>query len=836
MRLFRSFQAFTLEKSISWDGLDENGNPASDGAYTAAMWILAGSNQRTDLEIDDFVVDTQAPAVSVTDPDPSIFSPNDDDSLDELTIVQSNGSVEDLWTGSFTDQSGRAVKTYSWTNDSPDTIVWDGTDDGGTLLDDGTYSYSLVSTDRAGNAFSYSISNIELNTVGTPLTIEMDNEYFSPNNDGVQDSVEISLDQDVDEDIVSWKVAVNDSSGVTVRTFGDTGDPPEQIVFDGMNDAGSAAAQGEYRIIYSLKYRNGNNPGASAQVVIDTTPPVISADIDNPYFSPNGDGIRDTVSVRYDANEVVTWEGEMTDRSGRVLASTTSAQTTTALVWDGTDLQGNAAGEGTYYIQADFADRAGNTFSSPRGSLVIDLTPPTVTFALDKDYFSPDRDGIKDTVTASFTSSEPVRGQLSIKDAAGRDMGTLGGLGRAVQPIEGSYQYVWNGVTGSGLYIPDGTYSVGSVYEDLAGNRTRLADKSLTVDTRTVRVTLDTPKGFSPNGDGKVDNLIVEVDALFYDSVESWKAEYVDATGSLMNVQEGTDTLPTTLSWNGGMRYAADVTASEGRYSVELEVTYLKGNTVSVSSTPFFVDVTPPAVSLQATADPFAKANGESMEGDLYITMRIEDAHEVADWSLDVLSPSKDIVRSFTGTGDLEDQVVWKGERERVSRVPVSEQVILRVTVADAVGNETVFEQPVPLDLLVVRRDGKLYLLVPNVIFGAYKHALDSRGAAMFQRNMASIERVKEIFDKYTAYDLMLEGHALNIYRGDAAREADEEEILVPLTERRANTVRDALINEGMDPDRIDISWYGGTQPIVNVFDLNNRWKNRRVEFIMIEK
>ena len=224
------------------------------------------------------------------------------------------------------------------------------------------------------------------------------------------------------------------------------------------------------------------------------------------------------------------------------------------------------------------------------------------------------------------------------------------------------------------------------------------------------------------------------------------------------------------------------------------------------------------------------------MAGDLYVTLQIEDAHDVSDWSLDIVSPDDEIVRSFTGTGDLEDQVVWKTDRERVTQIPIADLVTLRVKVIDEVGNTAEFEQPVPLDLLVVYRDGKFYLLVPNVIFGAYKYELDSKSPEMLVGNIASIKRVKRIFDKYTGFNLILEGHALNIYRGDAEKAAAEEEVLVPLTENRAATVKQELVRQGMAADRITAEWFGGTKPIVDVHDKEVRWKNRRVEFIMIEK
>ena len=835
LRIFRAYQAFTLTRSETWDGKDSDGNVVPDGTYTIAMWIIAGSDQRTDLDLDNFVIDTEAPTLTISDPVPLIFSPeNKDGNLDTLTIAQSGGTDEDLWEGSFLNESGTAIMNYEWSNGSPQDIIWDGLDDSGLLLANGLYSYQLSSTDRAGNSFSYSISGIELDNTPTPIDISLDNGFISPNNDGVKDVVAIDLSQEIDKDIVEWKVLVDNGDGVISRTYGGTTAPPQvPVVFDGMDDAAQPLDDGLYAVSYELKYRNGNNPVVSQEFVIDTLDPVITATVTSNLISPNGDGRSDETEISFVSNENVTWSGEISDPSGSTLLSKSLELITTPIVWPGTDLQDGALEDGGYSMEAVFTDWAGNT-STLQSEITVDLTPPEVTFGIDRDYFSPDGDGIKETIRASFTTSEPVRGELTIKDSSKRDAGTFGGLGRAVQPVSADFDYIFKGIAGSGVYLPDDKYSVENVFEDLAGNRMFIPALSFTIDTRKVAVSINAPTGFSPNGDNKQDELSIGISSLFYDTVESWKLSYIDALGDVMYVEEGTDTLPQNRIWDGGMQFAPDITASEGLYSAALSVEFKKGDIVEAISGSFFVDVTPPAISLQAAADPFAKAGEKDMEGDLFITLQIEDAHEVSDWALDVLSAENEIIRSFAGTGDLEGNVVWPDEQ--MARVPISEKVMLRISVVDEVGNESTFEQAVPLDLLIVKRDGKMYLLVPNVIFGAYQYALDSRSPEMLQRNLESIDRVKKIFDKYTRYDLVLEGHALNIYRGNEDREAAEEEILVPLTQNRAATVRDALAEDGMNEDRIRTEWFGGTQPIVDVMDREIRWKNRRVEFIMEER
>jgi outer membrane protein OmpA-like peptidoglycan-associated protein len=46
--------------------------------------------------------------------------------------------------------------------------------------------------------------------------------------------------------------------------------------------------------------------------------------------------------------------------------------------------------------------------------------------------------------------------------------------------------------------------------------------------------------------------------------------------------------------------------------------------------------------------------------------------------------------------------------------------------------------------------------------------------------------------------------------------------------------VKAALVERGMSDDRISTLGRGGRDPVVPHTDLENRWKNRRVEFILI--
>ncbi|MCI1209651.1 MAG: OmpA family protein, partial [Treponema sp.] len=80
---------------------------------------------------------------------------------------------------------------------------------------------------------------------------------------------------------------------------------------------------------------------------------------------------------------------------------------------------------------------------------------------------------------------------------------------------------------------------------------------------------------------------------------------------------------------------------------------------------------------------------------------------------------------------------------------------------------------------------------------------------------------------------------------GHANRTTDNEEeetvenqrlwgpALIPLSQNRADYVRDCLVNHGVSFGRLTTKGMGGTQPVADWKDKDNNWKNRRVEFIL---
>ena len=720
-QIFRGFDEFNLEKEITWDGTDPDGNLVADGVYGVTVWVKDGSNQITEVPVDDFVVDTKKPSVSIKKPDSLLFSPNNDGNGDVFIVLQADGTVEKEWKGVFKDSSGKVVKTFEWNDEAPGDVLWDGTDDNGGMLSDGKYSYEIQTTDLAGNkSDKYSITNIIVDGMSPEFTLEAVSPAFSPNSDGVKDELEITPVYALPENIVKWSWSLANNSGVVLQKKGSAADGlPETVVLTGLNDSGLPLYPGSYLFSMSVEYENSWRPVAEQDVVIDIAAPGVDIAPDRLAFSPNGDGLGDELTIKYRANEVVTWEGSIIDMTGALVLETDYKQTTSLVKWDGT---------------------------------------------------APD-----------------------------------------------------------GTDVPDGEYLVLGVFTDLAGNVTYAEPFTVKIDRRSVKTVIRVPDGFSPNGDGHEDTLNVKIEADLYTDVNDWRIAVIDDTGEELSSFKGTETLPKELSWDGMILQEGNVApALEGVYQAVLYVDYIKGDFVKTVSDFFVLDNKPPKIDMVVKTNAFAETE-KGLEGSVFISVEVEDDQDVRGWVMDVYDQRGNNVRTYAGSGNPSGDITWNTSDNGIE-LASGEKYTISLRVTDEAGNTATLRERIPLDVMLVKKDGKYFVMVPNIIFGAYKYKLDSAGPAQYDANIKSLERIVELADRFPDYGLILDAHALNIYLG-GEREDREEDVLMPLTENRAKEVKKTLVEMGMDPERIEMEAFGGQYPLVSVTDRSIRWKNRRVEF-----
>jgi len=97
--------------------------------------------------------------------------------------------------------------------------------------------------------------------------------------------------------------------------------------------------------------------------------------------------------------------------------------------------------------------------------------------------------------------------------------------------------------------------------------------------------------------------------------------------------------------------------------------------------------------------------------------------------------------------------------------------------------------------------------------------------ASLLPKGKRKIVEFAKVIQQYPSRALLIEGHTDS--SGNATYNQD-------LSKRRATTVRDALIAQGIDSQRFSIKGYGESNPIATNATRKGRQQNRRVELVIL--
>lgn len=704
---------------LQWGGLTDNGTLAGDGRYIAELAVVYQKGNRPSARSVPFVLDTVAPSVSISS-EYTLFSPDGDGRRDTLTLVPTNASNEESWAGEILDSRNGVVVQRRWSG-APEALVWNGRDAANRRVPDGEYRYRLTATDRAGNRGVSEHRGLKVDTQPRPVGVHAGESAFSPNGDGVKDQLRLTLEAQLSDGIDSWKLDILDGSGRSVRSFsGST--LPRFLDWDGRLTDNRRAPEAGYRARLEVSYLHGARPiGESSQFVLDTVAPTVRASGRNIWFSPEGDGRKDRLIVTHTgSSEEELWIGTVTNSRGTEVRRFTWPGRPGEMSWDGNDSSGAPAEDGLYRYSILATDGAGNIGSFELPGIRVDRRPTPVSIS----------------------------------------------LGAA---------------------------------------------------------------GFSPDGNGVQDTLAMEVTAALREGLSSWELLAIDG-GRVFPIRRGSgNDLPARFDWNG--RTTQGEALPEGSYYAAIRLSYEKGNSPEARTAPFVLDVKPPELELRVLPLPFSP--DEDGENDtLRISPRVRDASRIEEWQLTILDPVGNRFTGYSGRGEPSSRPIeWDGRSVSGELVQSASDYTFLLAATDVWGNRGEIRRVVPTDILVIREGDRLRIQISSIYFAPFSTEFQPGKEA---DNGRTLQRLSEILKRYPDYRIAVEGHAVRIYWYDEARgDYEERETLLPLSTARAAAIKETLVNLGIPARQMTTVGFGGTMPMVPHSDLENRWKNRRVEFIL---
>ena len=273
--LRRSFSGRGDTVDLRWDGRDAAGAVVPDGAYSVVARARAGGAEARAAAA-TVVVDTVPPTATEIGVVPGVFSPNSDDYADRckvrfatpetcasrVVVVDAAGAVLGTVAGWTTAPAGERSAS------------WDGRlSASGTPADatEGAARLRVETKDAAGNAAARTATARIDRTLGflrpRPQTI-------SPNGDRVQDRASIGFKLTRPATVV---LAVT-RDGATVRALGRAAYAAgsQAVVWDGLLDDGSRAANGAYRLKATATSSLGS-VDAGRWITVDRYRPRLSA-------------------------------------------------------------------------------------------------------------------------------------------------------------------------------------------------------------------------------------------------------------------------------------------------------------------------------------------------------------------------------------------------------------------------------------------------------------------------------------------------------------------------------------------------------------------------------
>ncbi len=112
---------------------------------------------------------------------PEVFSPLGQQSVTKFQLAAKTKSDAQSWSLDIVDKSNQVVRRFSGKGLPPAHIMWDGKDETGLPLADGTYRYQLVVVDENGGRLEGHVRTVEITTEGpkgvVPVITETANQF-----------------------------------------------------------------------------------------------------------------------------------------------------------------------------------------------------------------------------------------------------------------------------------------------------------------------------------------------------------------------------------------------------------------------------------------------------------------------------------------------------------------------------------------------------------------------------------------------------------------------------------------------------------------------------------
>lgn len=396
-------QLYSFPQKIYWYGFDHKNEALKSKSYFLKFSIIDTNGKR-------YLWDLGSTFLDNTNPDFTIFSPQKKHflfSTEKLTIfLKDNLGDINRYSILLKNIQGKTVYseiinphskeyTFSLNNNYLSSLN----------LEKGEYYFEVEALDFALNKTKTTSEIIYLYSSKDDIGLEFSSKYFSPNQDGRKDFLEIFFNVPFNELLKSWKVSiVSFQNKREVYQFKGNNTLPERILWKGESFNSGILKSGLYFFILSVILDTGiEYESISYEIYLDNVPPKVTLSSSITIFSPDGDGTDDIFPVYIDVQDssgVLAYKLNIYNHQDTIVKTFQGVKAVPNVIqWTGVLETGLFANSfDSYYAELFVLDYAGNTTKSSKLEVSIDailnsttqkydLTRPQLTLQLPNIYF-----------------------------------------------------------------------------------------------------------------------------------------------------------------------------------------------------------------------------------------------------------------------------------------------------------------------------------------------------------------------------------------------------------------------------------------------------------------
>jgi flagellar hook assembly protein FlgD/outer membrane protein OmpA-like peptidoglycan-associated protein len=870
----------TAPSDFTWDGRGDDGKIVPDGVYSFVLSSVDRAGNKFESRLDSIVVDTQQPPIGLII-DLATFSPiSQTKKVENLfpAVPVKQGVI--AWRLSVLNKDKQDV----WSREGKDgasivdKLPFDGLDASGKVLPQGPYQGKLTVTYQNGYQPTVQSPVFVLDTTPPTGSVTVDRPAFNPVGDINQNTVHFLQKGDKDAD---WLGQIIGSAGTVVRSWKFSPRPDASVEWDGLDDAGKPLPDGVYTYHLSAVDAAGNTFSSNfVAVAIDTEKKAVRLIADQKAFStlPSSPKNRLVLSTQVVSNDRVKsykldiYASDVPGMKADTVVRTWEATqgVPTSFTWNGMNDQQQKTPDGRYIAKLSVLYLNGDTADAQAGPVLLDSVAPAIKVSASPLLFSTNDDSSKREVhfTQSSVPGDDWKGSILAPD---------GSVVKTWTWKDKAADFSWGGTDQAGNIVHDGSYRYEVTSTDAAGNTGSGGVSGIVLDNRPVSIFVTASAlSISPTGDPDKRDVTFTLIVTLREGIDSWHFTLLDKDGKERSAYSGQgNDVPSKIVWDG--RDASGAIA-QGSYTGVFTVDYLKGDHAEARTAPILVNTQGVKAQVKITPDLFSPDN-TGVNDELNIALSVDDPSPIADWNFQIFEqavvegptpaapaaptaapaangatptptgasaslttppgPGERVFKTWGGQGMPAASITWDGRSDQGELVQSATDYPFVFTVRDILGNRAMVKGAITVDVFVIRDGDKLKIKVPSIVFRANYADFVGLDQATIDRNNKVVARIAQILNKFSSYKIQIEGFANSAAAieglGQAAIDREQQQELIPLSLGRAELIKKMLIQQGVDPARLSTAGLGASEPVVPFSDAQNRWKNRRVEFILIK-